>query len=363
MTTLLITSMGGSGSNNMVETIRSFDTRGEYRIIGTHFDPYELVKSDLEDLFIVPKAVDVEAYCAAHEKLIREQGVDVLIANSDKEVAAFSASGKEIPCKHLLPDHRLVEPVQDKYGLYQILEKQGCPVVPNVPVASIEALPDVISSLPKGDTFWIRLRNGSGSLGAAWMHTADQARRWVELWTELRGFEPEDFIVAPFLPGRDFCVALLFQDGEFAIGKAYERLRYLTGGISISNMGSTPSASATAKETLPIEISIQAVEAVYREHGRRPHGYFQLDLKCSAEGTPYVTEINIGRFPMTSPQFDRVGRYCLLELYLQMILEPDQKLPRGVFDLEPGVVMLRSVDFPGKFVRQEEVDAMAKRHA
>ena len=361
MPTLLITSMGGAGSNNMVETIRSFDTSGEYRIVGTHFDPYELMKSDLEELFIVPKAADAEAYFEAHDKLIRELGVDVLIANSDKEVAAFSDSEKEIPCKHLLPDHRLVEPVQDKYGLYQILEKQGCPVVPNIPVTSLEALPDAVSRLPECDTFWIRLRNGSGSLGAAWMHTADQARRWVELWSELRGFKPEAFVVAPFLPGRDFCVALLFQNGEFAVGKAYERLRYLTGGISISNMGSTPSASVTVEETLPIETSIQAVEAVYREHGRRPHGYFQLDLKCSAEGTPYVTEINIGRFPMTSPQFDRVGRYCLLELYLQMILEPDRKLPRGVFDLEPGVVMLRSVDYPVKFVRQKDMDNMMNK--
>ena len=361
MPTLLITSMGGAGSNNMVDTIRIFDKNREYRIVGTHFDPYELVKSDVDELFVVPKAADSEDYLAAHQRLIRDRGVDVLIANSDKEVGVFSGSLEEIPCRHLIPERRLVESVQDKYGLYRMLQKQGCPVVPNIPVSTLQALPETVAGLPECDKFWIRLRKGSGSLGATWMYTAEQAAKWVELWCQLRGFQPDDFVLAPFLPGRDFCVAVLFQDGEFAVGKAYERLRYLTGGISISNMGSTPSASVTVEETLPIETSIQAVEAIYREQGGKPHGYYQMDLKCDAAGVPYVTEINIGRFPMTSPQFDRVGKHCMLELYLQMILEPGRRLPREVFDLDPGVVMLRSVDYPIKFVRQAEVDAMAQR--
>ncbi|MBW1716858.1 MAG: hypothetical protein JRJ77_13705 [Deltaproteobacteria bacterium] len=361
MPTILITSMGGAGSNNLVDTIRLFDTKGEYRVIGTHFDPYELVKSDLKDLYIVPRASDVENYIEAHLSIIEKHQVEVLIVNSDKEVTSFSSYLNRLPCKHLIPDQKIVKSVQDKYMLYKILSKHGCSVVPNVAVSSRDDLENAFLSLPKGDKYWIRLRGGSGSLGATWLFNYEQALKWIDLWSELRGFRPQDFVLAPFLPGRDFCVALLFQDGDFAVGKIYERLRYLTGGISISNMGSTPSASRTVRESKPIEACIQAIQAVYREHGGEPHGYFQFDIKCDEEGTPYVTEINIGRFPMTSPQFDRVGRYNLLELYLQMILEPERKLPRGEFDFDPGIVMLRSVDFPVKFVSQSDVDSMTKR--
>lgn len=365
MPTILITSMGGAGSKNLVDTLRLFDTAGEYRVIGTHFDPYELVKSDLprEDLFIVPRAAEVADYVDAHARIIAREGVDVLIANSDKEVASLAPHLDRIACRHLIPSGPMVDAVQDKLGLHTILARHGCPVVRNVPVQGMGHLAEAVQAVPKDaeGRFWIRLRQGAGSQGATWMYTAGQAAKWIELWSELRGCKPEDFVLAPFLPGRDYCVALLYQDGELSVGKAYERLRYLTGGISISGMGSTPSASRAVSDTLPIKVSALAVEAVAREYGVAPHGYYQLDMKCDAAGQPYVTEINIGRFPMTSPQFDRVGRYNQFELYLKLLLNPEERLPRGVMDLDPGVVMLRSVDFPYVFTTDADLERIAAR--
>jgi hypothetical protein len=360
MTTILISSMGGSGSLNLVDTLRLFDKEGRFQVVGTHFSPYELAKSDLEHLYTVPKARAGAPYIEAHLRIIEKHKVDLLIANSDQEAAAFARRQDDIPCKHLLPRLDQVEAVQDKYQFYTILKKQGCQSVPNVPIQSRDRVAEAIEKLrlTKGERFWIRLREGAGSQGATWLHTAEQAEKWIDLWNELRGVKPEDFIVAPFLSGRDFCVSTLFQDGALSVAKVYERLAYYAEDVSLSMMGSTPKTSQTVKETAPIDAAVQAVEAISREFGVKPHGLYQADLKCDMTGCPYVTEINIGRFPMTSPQFDRVGKYSQFQLYIQLALEPQKKLPRRIYDLDPGWVFLRGVDVPLIIERAERVAAL-----
>ncbi len=365
MPKLLITSMGGTGSLNLVNTLRGFDTAHEYEVIGTHYNPYELAKSDLKNLYVVPKAKNGPEFVDAHVRLIEKHGVDVLIANSDIEAAVFSANRHRLPCRHLLPPAEQIDAVQDKFGFFDLLRSQGCRTVPNIPIKSRDGVGAAIDKLQLGEDerFWIRLRSGAGSQGATWLHTELQALRWIDLWQELRGVEATDFVLAPFLPGRDFCVSVLFQDGEMCVAKVYERLAYWAEDVSLSMMGSTPKVSRTIDEREPIEATIDAVEAVCRAFDLKPHGLYQADLKCDVAGTPYVTEINIGRFPMTSPQFDRVGKYSQFSLYLQLAMHPSVVLPRGVYDLDPGWVFLRGVDVPLVITRDQRVAEIEGRVA
>jgi hypothetical protein len=357
MTTILITSMGGSGSLNLVDSLRLIDKEGRHSVVGTHFDPYELAKSDLEHLYTVPRAKDEAAYVDAHLRIIEQHKIDLLIANSDYEAAAFARNTDKLTCAHLLPIPEQVEAVQDKWGFHELLRDQGCATVPNVPVPSREGIGEAIEELglPEGERFWIRLREGSGSQGATWLHTAEQAQKWMDLWGELRGKAPTDFVLAPFLAGRDFCVSVLFQKGALCVGKVYERLAYYAEDVSLSMMGSTPKTSQTVAEREPVDATVDAVRGACRAFGVEPHGLYQADLKCDADGTPYVTEINIGRFPMTSPQFDRVGAHSQLALYIELALNPDAKLPRDVYDFDPGWVFLRGVDVPLIIQRAERV--------
>ena len=84
----------------------------------------------------------------------------------------------------------------------------------------------------------------------------------MELWCELRNMKPTDFVVAPFLSGRDFCASVLFQDGDVCVGKVYERLEYYTEDVSLSMMGSTPKTSRTIAENEPVDATIEAVKAI-----------------------------------------------------------------------------------------------------
>ena len=361
MHTLLITSMGGAGSRNIVDTLRMHGVGDDYRIIGTHFDPMELLKSDLEDLFVVPRARDAEAYIEAHLKLFDRFGVDALIANSDFEVEVFSRFADRIPCRHLLPPAQQVDAVQDKFVFYNILHGHGCPTVVNAELTALSDLPQAIDKVMTGDRFWIRLRKGSGSVGATWLQNAQQAEKWIDLWCDLRGFKVTDFVLAPFLPGRDFCVSVLYQANEFVVGTVYERLSYWHSEVSMSGMGSTPLNARTIGDTLPIDRACQAVEAICREFDLPAHGLYNVDLKCDEDGTPYVTEINIGRFFMTSSHHDRTGKHSVTELYLALLLDPDSDLPRGVYDTDPGKLILRGPDMQVKIVDESALEEMKAR--
>ncbi len=359
MPTILITSMGGSGSNNLVETLRLSDPDGDFKVIGTHVDPFELGKARIDDIRLVPAASDADAYLDAHVALIDEFDVDLLIVNSDKEVAVIADHIDRITCAHLLPPAEITNAVQDKFRFHELLRDGGCQTVENI---AISGWPDIDAAAQRvsrgGDRFWVRPRKGSGSLGATWVETPDQARKWIELCGELRGLHVEDFVFAPFLPGRDFNVSALWQNAEFAVGSAVERLRYFYADVSLSGMGSTPAVTRTADSDAPIRATIDAVEAIYRAFDVEPHGYFNADIKCGADDTPYLTEINIGRFPMISPHHDRTGRYNLLRLYIQLALDPERALPRDVFDLDPGRYILRCVDTETVFIDQARLDAM-----
>jgi hypothetical protein len=355
---LLITSMGGGGSLNLVKTLRMFDTGNEFSVVGTHYDPYRLACSDLDSLYVVASTADPQRYLEEHLAIIRKEGVDILIANSDKEVAIFAEHLPEIPCKHLIPEGRLVDAVQDKFSLNGILAKHGNNSVKNVAIRSRDAVGEALAQLPECEKFWARTRGGSGSLAATWLYTEEQLVKWIDLWSELRGLKYEDFILAPFLPGRDFCVALLFDRGRFLMGKAYERLSYLMKGVSLSAMGSTPNVSRTVQEKTPIDVALRAVTSVYREFGEQPHGYYQLDLKGDAQGRDCVTEINIGRFPMTSPQFDRVGRYNMFQLYLELILDRGFAFPENYYDLAETVYICRATDMEPQFIDQRKLDSL-----
>ncbi len=217
----------------------------------------------------------------------------------------------------LMPSRSLVFPKVSAFG-------SGCATAP-------------ARRVRRGFTLPNRRRNGSiyGANCAAW-------RRQISSWL-------------PSCRAEIFACPCCSRKATFSVGKVYERLAYYTEDVSLSMMGSTPKTSQTVEERAPVDATIEAVRGVCRAFGVEPHGLYQADLKCDGDGVPYVTEINIGRFPMTSPQFDRVGQYSQLTLYIELALDPNASLPRGVYDFDPGWVFLRGVDLPLVITRAEKV--------
>ncbi len=357
---VLITSAGGAGSNNLTEMVRN-RVSGGVEIVGTHYDPYELIKSEADHRYIVPRVKDRADYLAAHQRLFDKHKIDVLIPNSDFEAAAFASSPDPLTVKSILPDAKMVDAVQDKFIFHRILNDAGCNAVKNVPVSGPDAMEEAIAALNLDqELYWIRARRGSGSIAATWLKTAEQARKWMSLWYELRNVPVTDYVIAPFLPGRDFCVSTMWQDGELCVGKAYERLSYMGGSATLSEMGSAPKTARTVENPEPIETGMAAVQAVCDAFGVKPHGFFQADLKCDSAGKPFVTEINIGRFPQTITHFDLVGEYSFAELYIKLAMDPKAEMPRGVFDYTVPSIISRGYDMKVQLVPVSEFEDLKK---
>ena len=88
-------------------------------------------------------------------------------------------------------------------------------------------------------------------------------------------------------------------------------------------------------------------------------GMFCVDLKEAQEGTPCITEINIGRFFTITPVFNAVGRHHMADLFLRLAfgetitIDPDERFT----DIgEQETFLVRELDNEPSVFTGEQVD-------
>lgn len=338
MKTILVTGVGGGGSNNLVESIRqSHLDLDQYRIIGSNISNEIASKSTLESNFVLPVSTD-ESYHSKLLELIERERIDLIIPNNDREIGVISKLREKLPCKTFLPDPQTIIDCQDKHLMYLKLKDVGISMAKSFEITSLDEIGDLISQLP-GSKFWIRPKVGSGSKGATWVYTAQQAKDWIRLWVDLRGFNVKDFTVSEFLPGRDYAFQSVWKDGELIVAKMCERLEYFFGANRLSGMSSTPAVARTIRDDEALETIFKAVRALTD----KPHGNFNFDLKGSISGEMCLTECNVGRFCMITPIFDRTGKYNTVEMYIRAAFNEELSIEDPI-DIEEDQYLLRELD-------------------
>jgi len=242
MKRILITGVGGGGSNNLINSIRKSNLK-DYELIGSNISKEILAKTPLKGNYILPVATD-PGYGETLARFIQEKNIDLIIPNNDREVGKVSEIRDQLDCKVFLPADEVIKKCHDKHKMYLELEKVGIPMAESFELKSYD---DIQSSMDKigGDKFWVRPKTGSGSRGATWIKTADQAKAWIDLWIDLRGYELENFTISEFLPGRDYCFQSVWKNGEMIVGKMCERLAYFFGANKLSNMSSSISSGSS----------------------------------------------------------------------------------------------------------------------
>lgn len=353
MKNVLLTGAGGGGTNNLYRDIlESKLNLEEYTFFGSNISKQIIAKSEMENNFILPVATN-KKYLEKLNKLIRENKIDLIIPNNDREVGVISANRAWIDCKVFLPEEETIEICQDKYLFYNKL-KHKIPMADSIALNSYSEIAAAMKELG-GEKFWVRPRVGAGSKGACWVETEEQAINFIKLWEELRGFDIADYTISKFLPGRDFCFQSVWKDGRLVVAKMCERLSYFGGENRISGMSSTP---AVAKTVFDQQVYNMLFEAVYTltDH---PHGNFNFDLKGTEEGEMCVTECNVGRFCMITPIFDLSGNYSTVEYYIRSAFNEKLDISE-VIDYEKDVFMLRELDTLPTIIRKQEIEAKSK---
>jgi biotin carboxylase len=337
-TTVLVTRAGSGGATNLISGLR-LGLRG-VKVVGCHEDPFTLKKSTADENYLVAP-VDDPGYLASLSSVLRRERPDLVIPVTDADTAALARIRYRIPARVFLPESQTLKICGDKLTLARRLRARRVPAPKSYAVGQVAALPAVFARLRAGTPGWCRARRGAGSVAAGPMSAADRARAWIDLWCQARGLTPADFMVAEYLPGRDFASQSLWKNGRLVLIKTTERLAYVDGQSRLSGTSSVASLHKTVCERRLVDLVVRAVVAV----APRATGAFSVDMKEDVHARPCVTEINAGRLLSGTTIFDQVGSHNMSATYVRLALDQPAFI-RRVYDSPEGHYVARELDTP-----------------
>lgn len=357
---VLVTGAGGGGGNNLINSLKKSSL--DLTIIGSNCDPFALAKSNADRSYLLPEAGSKEygskatdellgTYLDSVNDLIAREEISLIIPNNGREVRTVSELRELINCSVFLPDNETIKVFQDKYKMYEIFFENDIPTAKSYDLKEYDDIDRAFQSLPEGDRYWIRMKKGAGSMGATWVHSAEQAKHWLGLWDDLRGYPVDAFTVSEFLPGKDYAFQSVWKDGKPVVMKMVERLSYFFGPLRLSGMSSTPHVAKTVNDPEALATILKAIHAV----DDKPCGNFCADLKGDKDGRMCITEFNIGRFCMITPIFDLTGKINTAEAYVRCALD----LPIDYnyeLDYDADKYMIRELDTLPTICSKEDIE-------
>lgn len=336
---VLVTGAGTGAANNLIRSLKAGDP--SLVVIGCHGDRFALTQSAADRnylLFAEPSSRNLWGL----RHVIEKEAIDLIIPSTDTEVLTLSRQRDRLRGCVFLPRHHVIERCQDKYRLACFLRAAGVPAPETFPVTDTAGMRNAFRRLTASQPLvWCRPRRGNGGVGAAPVRTLRQARAWIAYWKDMRGIPEREFTLAQFLPGRDFACQSLWRDGQLVLIKTFERLSYVVRGSAASSVSSLAALMKMVYEPRVVEVC----KAAIRQLDRRASGVFCVDLKESADGTPCVTEINAGRFSMSTNVYDLTGRYNMALAYLQLARKTFE-VPPETYDVVEDHYMVRDLDGP-----------------
>jgi carbamoyl-phosphate synthase large subunit len=333
---ILVTQAGSGAATNLVTSLRS-GTPGVF-IAGCHHDPFVLKKSTADVNYLLPPTHHA-GYLTSLSRVVRREQLTLVFPVGDTDVAAISRFRQHIGTAVFLPRPRTLSICYDKLRLARRLRARGVPAPASYPVTDLDSLDAIFARFPTAARAWCRARHGAGSLGAAPVASAAHARAWIWLWSEARGVTPDAFMVAEYLPGRDFACQSLWDNGSLVLIKTTERLAYVDGGSRLSGTSSVASLHKTVRDERLVRVAAAAVHSV----DSHATGAFSIDLKENADGVPCVTEINGGRLLSGTTIFDLVGHHNMSSCYVDLGTRGRTNVT-SVYDCVEGLYGSRDLD-------------------
>jgi len=349
---LLVTGVGGSASSNFIDSIRIANL--DVLIAGVDNSPNMISLSNLKDKYLVPLANDA-GYISRLNQIIAKHDSDVLHAQPDSEVKVISDHRNEIEANLFLPSKEAVDLAGDKEEFARVMRKANVPVPKssdgNNKSEIIDACKQLFMSFPK---LWVRAKRGAGSRASLPVTTEMQAVNWIEWWIHEKGFDWKDFQISEFLPGEEYALQTIWQNGILISAEARVRISYLYGFLTPSGQSSTPSVAKTTTKPEVYTVGLSAIRALMQS----PHGVFCVDMKTDIDSKIKVTEVNAGRFFTTSNFFAHAG-VNMPEMSLRAA-QGETLEPLKIGSLGDDLYWIRMVDMGYKLVHREEIESYAK---
>jgi len=344
---LLLLGAGGAPSLNLTRSLRKAPE--PFYLIGADADRYALLRAETDERHLVPRS-DEEDYLRVVRDIVRESRAELVLVQSDPEVAVISAHRDELGARTLLPRHETVTLCQDKFQSYQRWREAGLPV----PRTRMLHTPDDLARAfdAFGPALWLRAIKGAAGRGSLPVDDLRRAQMWMDLqdgWGQ--------FTAAERLTSRSTTWQSIWFEGELVVAQSRERCYWEFANRAPSGVTGITGAGMTVSDPVIDDIAVRAVMAV----DSRPHGIFGVDLTYDRNGVPNPTEINIGRFFTTHLFFTEAGLnmpYIVVKLAFG---EAPPALERRLNPLPPGLVWIRGMDIEPILTTVEEVERVRLR--
>lgn len=306
MKRVLITGVGGPAGVNFVKSLR--DAPEKFRLVGTDMNRYHLNFPEINRGILVEKKSDSE-YIERLNKIISEEGIELVHPQPDPEVKTLSENRKKLDAKVFLPERGVIDVCQNKLKSAEAWSRGGIKIAKTMVLESEDDVEKAAKEL--GLPFWIRATVGAGARGSTPVDNIETGKAWLGYWRG-RGMDWK-FIAQEMLPGRNIAFQSIWRDGELVCSQARERLEYIYPYLAPSGITGTPSVAVTVSDEQVNEIATKCVEVL----DKKATGVFCIDLKENKDGIPCPTEINVGRFFTTSFGFASLGK-ALGRMYANM---------------------------------------------
>lgn len=347
MSRIYVGGAGGAPSNGFIRSLRD-SSRDDY-LIGANCDATELFLANVDEVHVVPSALD-ERYEDVVVPLLARTRPDLVHFQNDFEVRAISrlrSKLDEVGVRYFLPSPDVIENCVDKRKSYEIWKREGVNVPETVYLRAPEDLKTAFESL--GEKIWIRATEGGGGRGALPADSFEFARTWIDRFNGWGEF------TASSLLSKDTVTWLsIWWRGELVVAQTRKRLSWNFGNRTLSGVTGITGVGQTFSDASIDRLAQDAIMAV----DNNPNGIYGVDMTYGFDGVPYVTEINIGRFFTTHYFFTRAG-INFPEIYCNIALEKDfPSLEKKINPLPDDLLWIRGMDVEPVLTTVDALDAL-----
>lgn len=280
MTRVLLTYAGGPYGLGVA---RSLKLAGHF-VIAADADHFSIQRAEGDERHLIPRASD-PAFAPTVTALVSSTKADFIWPGHDSDVRAFARQRDSLGAATFLPPIEEIELCRDKMRSYERWRDAGVRVPQTMLVTTRD---DLIEAFHEFRDVWLRTVIGAGGRGALGTNSLRRARAWLDVhdgWG--------NFTAARRINGGDrLSWESVWAGGELIAAQGRRQLVQGFDHLTLMRITGVPGVNQWGTPAEADEIGMAAVRAI----SAAPHGNYGVDMVCDEAGTPYVTEINIGRY-------------------------------------------------------------------
>jgi carbamoyl-phosphate synthase large subunit len=283
MTRVLLTYAGGAYGLGVSRSLKA--ASDPYYVIATDADRFSIQRAEGDERHRVPRASE-EGFLPAIARLVHATRADFVWPGHDSDILRFAQDGASLGAATFLPPVEDIVICRNKLLSYLRWSERGVRVPETSLVNNREELTDAFDRF--GGEVWLRAVTGAGGSGALGTDSLRKAESWLEVHDGWGRFT----VARRIKGGQRLSWESVWAHGELIAvqgrrqlvqGFEYLTMSRITGVPGVNQWGTPPEADETG---------MAAVRAI----SGSPHGNYGVDMVSDADGTPFVTEINIGRY-------------------------------------------------------------------